>query len=529
MPHAPPLGLARFPPPMVADVHPQAVQLTVKWVDNGRPQDLGNIDIRATSHDLVRKWNRPGTFQLMPVDMEGLPLDQRPHVVEIDPGHEAFRVVATPATSSPGMPYTTGMDPTAINAIIRTAQEPMSAQVAMLATQLAEAQRVAAEAQRAAASTVETASKERLALAMRESGAVSSQYEKLHERESARTAENQSQMLAMFQATATQQAQQFQQHMAQQQASADAERERQRVQHERDLERERDRRKEEETARNERAKAEVELRRRDEEDRERRWEQERTRDREYHERTLALIKTQNAASDPQAMLQKTIDMVAGAAGKVGIDLSKIDLMGMMVKLVTGGGPTSIPELFAQTVKAVVDGVVELKKIEADNADDGDDAIEVPVQDPQTGQVTVQIVPRDQYNAMVAQAKQVGAQQPAGAIAQGTTPATQPAPAQPTPAQAAQSAAVQALDPATLKTARGALRNLVAALKAEKDKAKWPDMIKAAVAKDLQPILAFVQAATIRGAVKEAGADDGLASAIVGILADSGVVPTSVLG
>lgn len=528
--HAPPtIGVVAFPPPMVTDAHPQAVQHTVKWLDNGRPQDLGNIDVRATSHDLVRKWNRSGTFQLMPVDMAGNPLEQRPHVVEIDPGHEAFRaVVATsPQSPIPGAP--SASDPLAVTAIVKAALEPMQAHVAMLGAQLAETQRAAAEAQRQLFQTMEATSKERLALAMREGSQVSSQFEKLNDREAQRVAAAQQQMMSMFSAMSGQTQEQFARHMAQTQQAADAERERLRDQYTRDMERERVRRVDEEAARIAKATQEAEARRRDEEDRERRWEKERERDREFHERTLTLIKAQNTANDPQAMVQKTIDMVAGAAGKLGIDLGKFDLMSLVGKFV-GGGPTTIPEIIAQTVQAIVNGVVEVKKLEADSAvDDADDVIEVPIADPQTGQVTVQIVPRAQYDAMVAQAK--AGPQPVGAIPQTQGAAPQPQSASPAAVQAqasqAQASAVAHLDPGILKAARGALRNLVATLQSEKDKSKWSDAVKSAVMKEPQAILQFVRAVSIRGALKESGADDTLASAVISIIEDSGLVPADV--
>ena len=83
-------------------------------------------------------------------------------------------------------------------------------------------------------------------------------------------------------------------------------------------------------------------------------------------------------------------------------------------------------------------------------------------------------------------------------------------------------AVKRLPPVTRKKAREAIRVLVAALKGAPE-AQWQAVITQHIMRTTQ-ILEYIQAATIRAAMLEGGADDAFAARIIAQIDASGLVP-----
>ena len=95
--HQPPPPAYTEPPPAVSTVPEGAVQHLVKQRVNGRPTELGVIDVRATVDDIVERWyaalNLGGTVMLYPVGMDGDVVDgweSMPSIIDISPAHEAI-------------------------------------------------------------------------------------------------------------------------------------------------------------------------------------------------------------------------------------------------------------------------------------------------------------------------------------------------------------------------------------------------------------------------------------------------------
>lgn len=86
------------PPPLIgraADLG--AVQYLVHFIGvGGRPEELGTLPVTATSHDIVKRWRKAGSFRLTMLDMSHQ-IVGKPEVIDIAPDHEAFTAEAQAA------------------------------------------------------------------------------------------------------------------------------------------------------------------------------------------------------------------------------------------------------------------------------------------------------------------------------------------------------------------------------------------------------------------------------------------------
>jgi hypothetical protein len=247
---------------------------------------------------------------------------------------------------------------------------------------------------------------------------------------------------------------------------------------------------------------------------------------EHGKSMMTLIRDRSEANDPMQGLARLIEQfgpIMAMAKDAGLD-----------KLIGGGGPQSWADTIGQTVQAGVQGLIEIKKIEAQVASDSaeDDPmlqIQLPPS-PEFPQGRVVQMPESQLIAMQQQQAQRQAQQ-GGAPPQHVPdveiagPQQQAPPSNQNPHSARAQAAEQ-LPAEVRKQARHGLRQLVAALDSEQDDGKWPGMILGGLSQN-PAIFHYIQVRAIRPSLLEAGATEGLASKIMHMIEVSGQVPADI--
>ena len=519
------------PPRAVANVPARAVQFRVQWIDNGRPQEIGDIDVDCTDYDIIAKFGKPGKYWLTPIDMKGYPLTQEPYAKDFSADHPGFRMGASAQGAAPvggGM----GIPP--------QVWDMLQVQMAELRASTQQAQADATEARRAADERMREATEMQAALAVDNTTAALATQEKLIDAHQSRQADGMNQMLAMMQHQATMQHTASEAMVARIEANAAIETARQEARleqeqrrHEQWMERmkaESEERRAKDTAEAERKEREREASRKIDADEAARRENARqedlnrrmTHEQDYSKSMMALFRERTDANDPMNGLSRLIEQfgpILAMAKDAGLD-----------KLIGGNGPQSWADMIGQTVQAGVQGLIEIKKIEAQGTMMGDDDEEDPMvriqlpPTPEFPQGRVVQMPESQLLAMQAQA-QANGQQPPDVQAPGPVEIAEAAPLNQNPNDPRVQAAEQ-LPPDVRKAARAGLRQLVSALDSEPDSKKWEPMIFAAIQKT-PAIYHYLQARAIRPSLLEAGATEGLASKIMQAIETSGKVPTEV--
>jgi hypothetical protein len=491
-----------------------AVQFNVQLLENGRPQDIGDIDVRCTVYDLIAKFSKPGTYWLMPVDMQGMPLLPKPYVKDIAADHTAFRTVTegmqslmAPNAGMPGIP-------SQVWQLLETKDAQASERETALLKRLEKAEE-SLHAERKHINDVQVAM------------AVDNTQNALETQRSLVTEHRNLQQQGMTQIVSMMQMLQQQQQAASDSALA---RERQRAEdedrrHERSLERiraEDETRRARDQAETERERVRSEDRRKSDDAEAERKERERNallqaqmaQHQEHQKLMLATIKERGEANSPMTFLEQASAMMA-MAKELGLD-----------KLLGGGsGPQSLAELAATTVQEGIKGLVKIKELEAqviaddEDEDEGEDdndpilAVKLP-----NGQV-VQM--RQSQFAAIQQQQQLQAGGPAGQLAappdivQPETMPTDP-----------RLQATDQLPVEVRKNARLGLREIVSVLTKTTDKAQWEAIIVSTI-KANPAIFHYIRVRAIRPALLEAGATEGIASAILQVIDQSGKVPNDI--
>jgi hypothetical protein len=498
----------------VANVPKDAVQFNVQLLENGRPQDIGDIDVRCTVYDLIAKFGKPGTYWLTPVDMQGQPLLPKPFVKDIAADHTAFRTVTegmqsllAPNTGMPGIP-----------AQVWQLLEAKDAQASERETALLKRLEKAEESLQAERKHINE-----VQVAM----SVDNTQNALETQRSLVTEHRNLQQQGMTQIVSMMQMLQQQQQTASDSALA---RERQRAEdedrrHERSLERlraEDETRRARDQAETERERVRSEDRRKSDDAEAERKERERNallqaqmaQHQEHQKLMLATIKERGEANSPMTFLEQASAMMT-MAKELGLD-----------KLLGGGsGPQSLAELAATTVQEGIRGLVKIKELEAqvvaddDEYDEEDDADPVLAVKLPNGQV-VQM--RQSQFAAIQQQQQLAAGGPAGQLAPPSDIVRPETMATDDP----RLQATEQLPADVRKAARLGLREIVNVLTRTPDKAQWEGIIIAAITAN-PAIFHYIRVRAIRPALLEAGATEGIASGILQVIDQSGKVPSDI--
>lgn len=372
-------GMGGQAPPMAQGLPEGAVQLLVRREVNGRPEELGRIAARATVDDVIEKWfdslskTTSTTLQLVALDVAGDPVDPRarPSIVVINPAHEAFQrisseraVLAARTSGSAAAPA--GPDPIALMQMIEhTVSKRMDVETRRLQEErdalIAERRALAAEQKRIA--------EERIALTAETTDRSAQLTTDMLERQAKATQEQQNTVVALLSASNQQTMTQMQLMIAQTEAraKADAERLKLEMEHERVRRRDEAREREERWERERRADEERAVR--EAERLEREHERRMEREREMNERAM-----QTMAMGKGDDITKTLFKLGTVLSQLGIDTS--ELPKMLGGMLRGG---SLADTAASVVEKVVDGVIEVKKLEAaaPKDDDGDEDDDEP--------------------------------------------------------------------------------------------------------------------------------------------------------
>jgi hypothetical protein len=512
-------------PPMWKDASrsPRTVQLRVCHVEEGIEYHVGTIHAQASVSELVRKFKKAGVYKLTPVDVTGGATGSS-FAIPIAPDHQELLKLRhdedtpTNGSSGAGVPgfAPAGLDPQVLAFF--------SQQVQGARAQAQEQAELVEKEREQLREEWNRVSKERMSLAVTNTGAAMDLHAKLIDKDQERATGAQAQLMSFMQAqqqlsesrndgVLQQQQQQFNLIQQQMKAALDAERlrldaEKARMQEGRD----RDRNDQE---------------RRDTE-RQGAWEREQERSREHNRMMLALIEKQHEASDPFGSVEKLIEKGAPL-----VALAKEFIPGLL-----GGGAASagMAETIATTIGDVVKGQIEVAKISAQAQAEAIKAAGEAAQASDEYEMIEQLTP-EQYAELQASQGNLPAEPetpptPWGEkdFTQAEAPVGSPFAASQPPAQAPQRTfhlpqqpdAVRALDPSISKVARKAIRELVQEIR-QTPQEEWAPMLVGAFG-DIPQIGAYVQAATIKTALIEGGADLGLAEAVVANLDASGLLP-----
>lgn len=508
-------------PPMWKDASrsPRTVQLRVCHVEEGIEYHVGTIHAQASVSELVRKFKKSGVYKLTPVDLTGGATGSS-FAIPIAPDHqELLKIKDTGSSNGTNggaftVPPPAGLDPQVLaffSQQVQAARAQASSQVELIES---ERQQLREEWNRV--------SKERMSLAVTNTGAAMDLHAKLIDKDQERATGAQAQLMSFMQAqqqlsesrndgVLQQQQQQFNLIQQQMKAALDAERlrldaEKARMQEVRDRDR-------------------VDQERRDQ-DRQSAWEREQERSREHNRMMLALIEKQHEASDPFGSVEKLIEKGAPLMA-----LAK-DFLPNLIGGAAGGG---MAETIASTIGDVVKGQIEVAKISATAQAEAIKAASEMQGEPEYEMIE-ELTP-EQFAQL--QAAQAGAPPPEPEptpnpwgekdFTQAEAPPGSPfAASQPSPATESrtfhlpqQPDAVRALDPSIAKAARKAIRELVMEIR-QTPQEEWAPMI-AGVFSEVPQIAAYVEAATIRAALLEGGADLGLTDAVIQRLDSSGLL------
>jgi hypothetical protein len=536
------------PPPIVANVPQDAVQFDVQRLENGRPQDVGDIAKQATVYDLVERFGKPGTYWLTPKDMQGNPLTAQPYVIDISPDHVAFKMGA--AGMAPGVDGVPpgmggfGAVPVQLWGLLAQQEEKAAAREERLLARLAKAEE-AAIAERTRTNEVQVAlAVDNTASALETQRTLMAEHRQSQQQGMSQVV----QMMTMAQqqaeaahnaalerqaARAAEDERRHEQRMAQMRAEEDARRQRDKDDRAAEREREREMR-EIERARDEaRYKADREEADRRERERIADAEARRQQNQEHQKMMLATIKERGDANDPQTFLTQLGGMIA-MAKDIGLD-----------KMISGGGPQGMGELVASTLQTGMNALVEMKKAEALIAEDADPEDEDPMLAVRMPDGNV--VQMRQSQLLALQAQQNAGQLP-GPPGQPPGPPGPPQghPGQPpqpqgayqgayqgdeviTPETAPQDPRAEAVNQLPIEVRKGArmgLRELVSQLAQQPDREQWNAMIIQGIQAN-PAIFHYIRLRAIRPSLIEAGATENLASAILHVIEQSGQVPQDI--
>lgn len=530
---APPPPLWEGPPPrLIADVPEAAVQFSVQWLDNGRPQDLGFISVDANEFDLIRMFGKAGTYRLWPINMNGERLTSEPYVKDISEAHQAFRRMhgSTNGGSAAGVMLPSQM------------WEYMQ-QALLLQREAADrAAKEAAEARRMAQEAIERAAKERLSVATQNT----TQIMDLQERIIAQDAERQERFLMRW-VEIQREREQAEARLHELRLKELEAQQRQREQeHQRELERirqEAQERREAELAAREREREWEQQRRMEERQDMQRREREREEwlnrrmdlEREATKERIALITAKTEANDPFKLVERIIgkkDELLGLAAGLGIDFSKVFSSG------------TLADTIARSVDKMVEGVIELKKLDVlggTDDEEGETTYTFKLENGQQIRVTesqlLQLVAQQQQSAAANQlpgppaagaADDVAGDVQSDAARYNLGPQVPSAQAQPTQAQPtqAQRPVTSTLPAAVQKAGRKAVRLCLSDLRKAQHPDQWIGIIVRHL-KEHDALVPYLRDVSISGALREAGAEDSLIEQIIERVDASGMVPPDV--
>jgi hypothetical protein len=509
-------------PPMWKDASrsPRTVQLRVCHVEEGIEYHVGTIHAQASVSELVRKFKKAGVYKLTPVDVTGGATGSS-FPIPIGPDHqELLKLRHDEDTNGSNGVAVPGFAPAGLDPQVLAF---FSQQVQNARAQAQEQAELVEKEREQLRDEWNRVSKERMSLAVTNTGAAMDLHAKLIDKDQERATGAQAQLMSFMQAqqqlsesrndgVLQQQQQQFNLIQQQMKAALDAERlrldaEKSRMQEARDRDR-------------------TDQERRDTE-RGAAWEREQERSREHNRMMLALIEKQHEASDPFGSVEKLIEKGAPL-----VALAKDFLPGLL-----GGGAAAggMAETIATTIGDVVKGQIEVAKISAQAQAEAIKAAGDAANAPGEYEMIEELSPEQFAELQARQGNAPPETDPVGNpwgekdFTQAEAPPGSPfAASQPTssPPQRTfhlpqQPDAVRALDPSVAKTARKAIRELVREIR-QTPQEEWAPMIVGAM-EDLPQIGAYVHAATVKAALLEAGADLGLADAVIANLDASGLL------
>lgn len=501
--------------------NPEGYQLRIQRVTpTGVPEEMGTLAADASQEELIAAYRRPGKYKVMPVNEHGRPQRPNPYVVVIPRDHPLFESLARnegelESVGGGHMPMPMmgggfgGMGSPLIDFLTEQSKQGHERQAMAdrmsygIAQSTADRARIQLEFEAARNSktletTIGTIASQTAALREEQSRAHTAQLEavrsqseahvKLVENFGAKQTDGMATILSMM-------------------MTLNAEREKDRAEASRERERERDRA--EERERNRQAQLEAE----------RRAERERAeeRERQHTMAMLELVKQRSDAQNPMAMIATLVAMAAPFAGALGI--TGEDVKNLVRRIVAGEEPPPPPEesggFMAEVFKTVRGGMEMMKAMaeaqaqaaaqQAFGPEDEEDEDEDEPEDPQGPALAdygpPQTVPVAQEAVFLPQGvmrpppRPQAAQNPSGAIPEGF--ARTPTMADP----------VAGLDPDVKQTGRKAVAMLVGKLRTTPQEG-WKALFENVLFENptqAPKVLAYLQAATVRRAARDAGA------------------------